>query len=86
MRGKGTVEKDGEPWFGITPAYAGKSAGDYPRNCTAKDHPRLCGEKDLLICPVYDRICQRFGLQHATLYKLPPVVVIGITPAYAGKS
>ena len=26
MRGKGTVEKDGEPWFGITPAYAGKRA------------------------------------------------------------
>ena len=45
MRGKGTVEKDGEPWFGITPAYAGKRSTPPLAHRAKQDHPRLCGEK-----------------------------------------
>ena len=29
----------------ITPAYAGKSAGDFDESAFRGDHPRLCGEK-----------------------------------------
>ena len=45
MRGK---EDRKEPLcgsFGITPAYAGKSAGLAPGQPRAGDHPRVCGEK-----------------------------------------
>ena len=72
--------------FGITPAYAGKS-----KQCTADlhavwDHPRLCGEKDLL--PVYS--CLHAGSPPPMRGKDLPFRLLplgsGITPAYAGKS
>ena len=34
---------------GITPAYAGKSAELYQWGMDNGDHPRLCGEKRLLV-------------------------------------
>ena len=37
---------------GITPAYAGKSAGVATTPLEIKDHPRLCGEKILPFCDV----------------------------------
>ena len=37
---------------GITPAYAGKSAGVANTPLEIKDHPRLCGEKILPFCDV----------------------------------
>ena len=45
MRGKvhDRAEEFSDP--GITPAYAGKSGSEMAKICTAKDHPRLCGEK-----------------------------------------
>ena len=45
MRGKGAVPASGEMHNGITPAYAGKSAGSGSPSSTSRDHPRLCGEK-----------------------------------------
>ena len=46
MRGK--VFKNVQRVFriGITPAYAGKSAGGSVFASGTRDHPRLCGEKD----------------------------------------
>ena len=112
---------------GITPAYAGKSACDMRAIVSRRDHPRLCGEKPLLIAftliqpritPAYagkslsEKTLFPFGEDHPRLCgeKLllflrsliilgspPPmrgkvvvccyaVFVLGITPAYAGKS
>ena len=48
MRGKATFSTKPQPPMGITPAYAGKRPQKVVRGCTAKDHPRLCGEKFLL--------------------------------------
>ena len=45
MRGKVMHRKFQLPADGITPAYAGKSAGVANTPLEIKDHPRLCGEK-----------------------------------------
>ena len=71
--------------LGITPAYAGKSLRTVRRCRPPRDHPRVCGEKEV----------HRSGLW--VLTGSPPrmrgkdgavdweVVQYGITPAYAGK-
>ena len=48
MRGKVDGEDAGSVVDRITPAYAGKSTTWYRPDITAKDHPRLCGEKPLI--------------------------------------
>ena len=45
MRGKVTHAPAHVVVGGITPAYAGKRDKGQLFNCSAKDHPRLCGEK-----------------------------------------
>ena len=45
MRGKVHVPCGGHRQTGITPAYAGKSFGDFPDEVVPGDHPRVCGEK-----------------------------------------
>ena len=49
MRGKAVEFRGCDNLVGITPAYAGKSLGFglFPNLC--KDHPRLCGEKQMMI-------------------------------------
>ena len=72
--------------FGITPAYAGKSAVIGGRPCAGRDHPRICGEKslkeaygDLLMgSPPHMR-----GKGTLSIF---PRSGTRITPAYAGKS
>ena len=49
MRGKAFKAFFRQPEAGITPAYAGKSQQPLPPAGTAEDHPRLCGEKFLLV-------------------------------------
>ena len=48
MRGKEKITLEGMTSIGITPAYAGKSpsAATFSRGC--RDHPRLCGEKEMI--------------------------------------
>ena len=48
MRGKVLRKANGKPHRGITPAYAGKSYTLQRSFGRLRDHPRLCGEKDLL--------------------------------------
>ena len=86
MRGKDDLQKLFAVFFGITPAYAGKSRSGIYLASVLQDHPRLCGEKVLEV------------LRHMPLPGSPPpmrgkavpdtVVSYGsrITPAYAGKS
>ena len=45
MRGKVQQLPDCFRFFGITPAYAGKSRRRPPAEYPDRDHPRLCGEK-----------------------------------------
>ena len=72
--------------LGITPAYAGKRPGWADSGCQRGDHPRVCGEKARLGrfwlsawgSPL--RVRGKAGLSHGCL------VLVGITPARAGKS
>ena len=85
MRGKERLSclKDGRKR--ITPAYAGKSRWGRSSSGSSRDHPRVCGEKNLLQV-----------LRHAAQGSPPRMrgkacppkikkMFIGITPAYAGK-
>ena len=86
MRGKVVYLVTNTLGIRITPAYAGKSPLEWRGLLSARDHPRLCGEKP----PSY-------LLEHRQQGSPPPmrgkafnfchtVKKIGITPAYAGKS
>ena len=85
MRGKvhhsGTFVKR----FRITPAYAGKSFLHPRRRHTQKDHPRLCGEKAVIILYAYLRMGSPPPMRGKVQVLGQPVVVRRITPAYAGK-
>ena len=86
MRGKGGKTLDAVDLIGITPAYAGKRRATPLNRFQQWDHPRLCGEKVI------------GGVSCVTTWGSPPPMrgkvfeddgagkVIGITPAYAGKS
>ena len=52
MRGKVYSFGNIKDQVGITPAYAGKSITEIFQKDVNKDHPRLCGEK---------QICKHFG-------------------------
>ena len=72
--------------YGITPAYAGKSARSWPYRNTGRDHPRLCGEKD---ASAEDK-CGNVGSPPPMRGKDDRFNADSdherITPAYAGKS
>ena len=48
MRGKAPAHRGATALFGITPAHAGKSRTALAKLVAMQDHPRPCGEKDLL--------------------------------------
>ena len=86
MRGKDHGKPAGHGPLGITPACAGKSSQRSSATRSARDHPRVCGEK------TFDRLLEmaekgspprmRGKVTCMTLHKSWN----GITPAYAGKS
>ena len=86
MRGKEQVIRNCRVNGGITPAYAGKSAGRYRGRSCVGDHPRICGEKDIVL----KRILRGVGSPPHMRGKADNInnIVrsIRITPAYAGKS
>ena len=49
MRGKVSQADQDERGHGITPAYAGKSGNAGETDWKERDHPRLCGEKVLVM-------------------------------------
>ena len=86
MRGKGASWKCLIDCKGITPAYAGKSCY---RNLIAvdpRDHPRLCGEKSLILCTSYNRKGSPPPMRGKDNGDLKTTYINRITPAYAGKS
>ena len=85
MRGKAPVIPVSVCVGGITPAYAGKSSTPTLHILIRRDHPRLCGEKLVLVGvverfqgsppPMRGKVRKYFWFFHARR----------ITPAYAGK-
>ena len=57
MRGKAVVLCSSPRGHRITPAYAGKRPLERLPTTATRDHPRLCGEKIILICA----FCQCLG-------------------------
>ena len=86
VRGKETLLADDARIVRITPACAGKSFGRPQSVSLPQDHPRMCGEKDLL--QVLGHAVQgspphvRGKVTHCS----NPECGEGITPACAGKS
>ena len=86
MRGKVSDSISAVVLYGITPAYAGKSASRFAKTALCWDHPRVCGEKPC--CPPLPAV--RIGSPPRMRGKASTHSTIasctGITPAYAGKS
>ena len=85
MRGKGLFCFQIAGFIGITPAYAGKSLSPSASGNSARDHPRVCGEKFKPFC--LRQLCQGSpprvrGKGRALEGACIPV---RITPACAGK-
>ena len=86
MRGKVCVVSHDALSHGITPAYAGKSAAiPVTRRC-GRDHPRVCGEKVLVLAVMYSRRGSPPRMRGKVDALSDIIQDYGITPAYAGKS
>ena len=86
MRGKdvgGRVRIFGE---GITPAYAGKSRTLQLFTIGSRDHPRVCGEKSLGYLVFRRYLGSPPRMRGKARFEVIVLCLIGITPAYAGKS
>ena len=86
MRGKGSDEVTLTVPARITPAYAGKSTQLQFHYAIIRDHPRLCGEKDIVHavskCNIGSPPPMRGKVVHGSMLR----TTSRITPAYAGKS
>ena len=86
MRGKDLFDGEQPVYTRITPAYAGKSNCISLISSFTEDHPRLCGEKYLIL---FSNISYQ-GSPPPMRGKAPiwynRGVKTRITPAYAGKS
>ena len=85
VRGKVDATQWAALWYGITPACAGKRTKAASALVAFRDHPRVCGEKQILgICRIHllgspPRVRGKERCTH-DIFLLP-----GITPACAGK-
>ena len=86
MQGKGGGPRAYQcPWR-ITPAYAGKSHLHRKSLPAAGDHPRMCGEKSVIIDPVMLWSGSPPHVRGKGRRRVRQAGRAGITPAYAGKS
>ncbi len=86
MRGKGFCQAlRGFP-AGITPAYAGKRRTATGYRSAAQDHPRVCGEKREPPRASSSKYGSPPRMRGKVIKRPVCVRVLGITPAYAGKS
>ena len=86
MRGKAPSKAKEAASGRITPAYAGKRSDRIILPIFPEDHPRLCGEKSFVTSETPRIIGSPPPMRGkgARVKALP--LMIGITPAYAGKS
>ena len=86
MRGKAVRYGEFASYSGITPAYAGKRKTRSFLSDTVRDHPRLCGEKSVLIICTLPYQGSPPPMRGKAKLNLFHPCYCGITPAYAGKS
>ena len=85
MRGKDANGLNMLSNLGITPAYAGKRPSRLRRDHERRDHPRVCGEKILLLHFQLMAVGSPPRMRGKDAVKWHPARCLGITPAYAGK-
>ena len=85
MRGKAGFLRPSSFLTGITPAYAGKSQTEFCGTTSKRDHPRVCGEKFAHVSVPNRVVGSPPRMRGKVLFVLEKAVIIGITPAYAGK-
>ena len=85
MRGKGRGKTANLRGGRITPAYAGKRAGKNLAAALQGDHPRVCGEKPLLLGRVSGPLGSPPRMRGKARAHLSASPRPRITPAYAGK-
>ena len=86
MRGKAVLAVDSRLVPGITPAYAGKRQLPVLPAGVRPDHPRLCGEKIMIMLISIIPQGSPPPMRGKVLVDLIEKLEAGITPAYAGKS
>ena len=86
MRGKEPSSYEATTSTRITPAYAGKSSGQPRRQPWRKDHPRVCGEKDMVAYAGKIWVGSPPRMRGKVSDHISSHNHCGITPAYAGKS
>ena len=84
-RGKGQALLADDFGVGSTPAQAGKSSARFPHRTSARDHPRIGGEKQ---CSLFE-VCAQEGSplrrRGKARFRVGREMAVGITPAQAGK-
>ena len=86
VRGKGRCHHPVILVDGITPAYAGKSLSPSASGSSARDHPRVCGEKTIQPIQSPPQPGSPPRMRGKVLPYRRTVLAVGITPACAGKS
>ena len=86
MRGKDGADTKPFVSVRITPAYAGKSLIMWATLSARWDHPRLCGEKRTALTYWRDLGGSPPPMRGKVCPAKKRYIVLGITPAYAGKS
>ena len=86
MRGKGTGRAIYVRHAGITPAHAGKSTQIFEDRYADMDHPRPCGEKDILTEQSGQSLGSPPPMRGKGFIGLMSHTGTRITPAHAGKS
>ena len=86
MRGKVLCYPLNDQIAGITPAYTGKSSSQSIVVGCIKDHPRICGEKHQLLTTINEGEGSPPHMRGKVFASGEQLCIIGITPAYAGKS
>ena len=86
MRGKAEKPHRAYIFWGITPAYAGKSTTPRSQAPTLRDHPRVCGEKESNGVASWRRLGSPPRMRGKVYAERHKDHYTGITPAYAGKS
>ena len=85
MRGKELLNCKRLSQIGITPAYAGKSSMSSTSDSESGDHPRVCGEKQILPPGQLAGAGSPPRMRGKAVKCSPGCMESRITPAYAGK-
>ena len=86
MRGKAEGKAEIARTLRITPAYAGKRIILHRDDAPSRDHPRVCGEKVMLLPGATRSPGSPPRVRGKVPFPLLPLPGLGITPACAGKS